>query len=51
MGQASIRRFDSAYTRPHLKPNGVITNAVAKGGIKCGARSDAVSVVYKQKGT
>ena len=32
MGQASIRRFDSAYTRlpPPLKPNGVITNAVAK---------------------
>ena len=51
MGQASIQRFDSAYTRPLLKQNGTIPSAVAKGGIKCGARSDAVSVVYKQKGT
>ncbi len=32
MGQASFRRFDSAYTRPTLKPNGVISNAVAMGG-------------------
>ena len=59
MGQASIRRFDSAYTRPQwqcfstspLKQNGTISSAVAMDGIKCGARSDAVSVVYKQKGT
>ena len=33
---------------PNLKPNAI---GVATGGIKCGARSDAVSVVYKQKGT
>ena len=35
---------------PHLKPNGTISSAVAMGGIKCYAISDAVSVVAcKQK--
>ena len=61
MRQASIQRFDNAYTRPHLKPNAptpktatsphLKPNAfgVATGGIKCYAISDAVSVVYKKR--
>ena len=33
------------YHAPNLKPN---AKGVATGEIKCGARSDAVSVVYKK---